>query len=192
MLSNQTLVFNKLVGITATVATVGLTLATVSPAQAQTLTLSVNGSIESGNLLGTTYTGTFSFDEPVGSMGEVFVPVDSLSITFTDTEVPPNTATFTEADMPSGPEVLYLDGDLLGLSFSVEDAQLGTVTFDFTFNPGFTEVGQASLFYNIQGGGSGTGTAEFEVVPEPTTMLASFGILGVLGWYRRRSKKPSR
>lgn len=185
MLSNQTLVFNKLVGITATLATVGLTLATVSPAQA--LTLSVDGTIDSGDLLDTTYTGTFSFDDPVPNFTGT-IPVSPLSITFTDTEVPPNTATFTEADMPApGPMVEYLDGDLLGLEFSVVDAELGTVTFDFSFVPGFTEVGEASLFYDIEGGGSGTGSAEFAVVPEPTTMLASFGILGVLGCYRRRS-----
>jgi hypothetical protein len=186
MIANKTFSLNRLSLITTTIASVGLTLANLAPANAALLTIAVNGGIDSGDLLGANYTGTFSFEEPVPNYTGT-ISVVPLSITFNN---PPDSATYTEADAVSPPLVEYFEGNLLGLEFAVDNAQLGTVTFNFAFVPGFPSdpVTEASLVYDVKNGTGGTGSAEFSAVPDPTSMLASFGVLGLVGYCKRRRK----
>lgn len=186
MIVNKTLTFGKLGIIATTIATVGLTLTDLAPANAAFIDLAINGIIESGDLTGATYTGTFSFPEPTNPNFSGEIPLETLSITFVR---PPDSVTFTKLSAAPGtvPLVEYSDGALLGLEFSVEGAELGMITFDFSFIPGFPPTPEGSLFYDVENGQGGTGTAN--IVPEPTTMLASFGILGLIGYHKRRRNR---
>lgn len=190
MIGNKTLTLNRLSIITTTVASVGLILANLAPANALTFNVALNGRVDSGDLLGATYTGTLSFEGPEQPDFTGTIPVAPLSITFT---LPPDSATYTEADAvpPSVPSVEYSNGNLLGLEFVVNNAQLGNISFNFAFVPGFPSdpVTEASLFYDVENGTGGTGSAEFSVVPEPTSMLASFGVLGLVGYCKRRQNR---
>ena len=198
MIVNKNLTFGKLGIVTTTVATVGFILGDLAPANATFIDIALTGLIDSGDLINTSYAGTFRFPEPPSTNFTGTMPVDPLSITFT-TPPPYYVSTFTQADAVTPPVVEYSNGNLLGLEFAVNGAEIGPgmdgdpgrITFDFAFVPGFPEepVTEAALFYDVEDGIGGSGTANFEVVPEPTTMLGSLGILGLLGYHKRKRNK---
>jgi hypothetical protein len=39
------------------------------------------------------------------------------------------------------------------------------------------------------GGTGGTGSAEFSEIPEPTTLLGTFTILGIGGYFKRKQRR---
>ncbi|MGD1900947.1 MAG: hypothetical protein ACFB9N_01755 [Geitlerinemataceae cyanobacterium] len=146
-----------------------------APATAATVTYDFDVAIDSGELDGQAFSGSFSFDDEVlTGTDEEFIAVDALSFDFLSLE-------YTEAD--GFPEVVFFDGDFLGLEFSADD---------FAFTAGFFDLSEAFFSYDGEVA-SGTGDVVFALredeeptsTPEPAGLLA-IGAAGIAIARRRR------
>ncbi len=174
-------------GIFAATLTLGCGAINVNQAQAQfhsdvqaptTTTYDFDVVMESGPLLEQTFDGFFSYkDSNVTGVGEEFVELENFEFNFLGTEYTSETHDNLFA------EVVLFDGEFLGLSLANDT---------FSFNPGFFELEESFLSYNI---GDLKGTGEFnytrrppglvgggdddnmESTPEPNTIIG----LGILG-----------
>lgn len=150
---------------------------------AQAATYSFSGMMDSGSLIGETFTGSFSFDD-LGLTGidlEI-LGLNSLSLSILGT-------TYTIANADSTPDVSFLNGSFLGLSYSVTTSTLG-----FSVIPGLSDTSDAFVAYdklsggNIVDGQSGFGSIVYLPVPEPESyamLLAGLGLIGLVA--RRRA-----
>ncbi len=184
----MTQLFQKLALTTAAV-TPAIVMMGVAPAEAFFVNLS--GTIDSGDLMGSTYDGSFSFDE-IDSNGDGTSNVNKVNLDFTFNSF---TNTFTEADAVSQPLVQFdFEGNLLGLEFGVNDANLGQIQFNFAFVPGFFSAEEAFVTYDVQGGTGGSGDVALAStdVPEPLTLLGSGLALGFGGLFKREQAKKRR
>lgn len=136
-------------------------------------------SIDFGSLVGETYSGFFEFDDSgLRGIGEEFLSVSNTSFDF-------DGLNYSETD--GFPEVLFFDGDLLGLSFS---------TAGFSFIPGFFDLNEAFFAYDIPGQGNGTGDVTYTLrpdtpvasTPEPTAVfsLLALGATGCSGVFKKK------
>ncbi|MCG5060526.1 MAG: PEP-CTERM sorting domain-containing protein [Limnoraphis sp. WC205] len=170
--------------LTTAAVTAAIVVIDVAPAEADFVNLS--GTINSGDLTGATYDGSFSFDT-INPGGTSDVNNVYLGFTFNS-----STNTFTEADAVSQPLVEFDDlGNLLGLDFSVNNASLGQITFNFSFVPGFLSAEEAAVFYDIDGGNGGAGDVVLAStdIPEPSTVLGLGMVLGVGALFKRETAK---
>jgi hypothetical protein len=138
--------------------------------------------------MGSTYDGSFSFDE-IDSNGDGTSNVNQVNLDFTFNSF---TNTFTEADAVSPPLVQFdFEGNLLGLEFGVNDANLGQIQFNFAFVPGFFSAEEAFVTYDVQGGTGGSGDVALAStdVPEPLTLLGSGMALGFGALFKREQAK---
>lgn len=147
--------------------TFGLVANHAESAMAATINYDITVNNLDGSLAGNDFTGNFSFDDAtlLGS-GSEFLPVSDLSFEFQGT-------TFTEDDDNSASaEVEFFDGELLGLSYSVDA--------DFSFVPGFFDLSESFFAYDLGGGDNGTGDVIYTldtddpnpgVVPEPSIVI---------------------
>ncbi len=175
--------FQKFAVTTAAVTT-SIVVMNVTPAEAYFINLS--GSFDSGDLAGATYNGNFTFDTitPGGTSD-----INALNLNFNFNTF---NNTFTEADAVSQPLVEFDDfGNLLGLDFAVNDATLGTITFNFAFVPGFFSASEAAVFYDVKNGNGGSGDVIYAStdVPEPLTVLGSGIALGFGALFKREQSK---
>ena len=147
------------------------TLVQANPVQAAAFNFTV--SIISGDLAGETAQGSFGFNETdLTGVDEEFLPVSSLQLNFRETN-------FTEADGLFGTEAAFLEGEFLGLSYSVEEPELS-----FSFVPGFFDIGEAFLAYELTTGIGGAGdviytVAPDTVIPEPSGVGGLFLVFGM-------------
>ncbi|MEA5501368.1 PEP-CTERM sorting domain-containing protein [Limnoraphis robusta Tam1] len=170
--------------LTTAAVTTAIVVFDIAPAEAYFINLS--GTIDSGDLTGATYDGSFRFDtiNPGGTSD-----INDLSVNFTFNTF---TNTFTEADAISQPLVEFDDfGNLLGLDFAVDDASLGEITFNFSFVPGFFSAEDAAVFYDVENGDGGAGNVALAStdVPEPLTILGSGMALGFGALFKREQAK---
>lgn len=165
------------------IATLVTALCTALPA-AQAATYSFSGMMDSGSLIGESFSGNFSFDD-LGLTGiDLEIRgLNSLSLSFLGT-------TYTLGNADSSPDVSFLNGSFLGLSYSVT-----TSTFGFSAISGTSDTSDAFLAYdklsggNIVDGQSSSGLIFYLPVPEPESyamLLAGLGLIGLVA--RRRSK----
>ncbi len=141
---------------------------TATSVQAATITYDFTVSVDSGPLLGNEYSGVLSFDDSgLSGSGEEFLAVDNLEFSFEGVD-------YTETD--GTPEVLFFNGDFLGLSWSADD---------FSFIPGFFELSEAYFAYDVDSG-AGAGDISYMLfddttTPEPTGVvsLLALGIFGL-------------
>jgi hypothetical protein len=165
--------FNKILAA----ATLGLLFSGTALAAVQTY--SFNGTVESGSLLGETYSGTFSYDDAsLTGSGEEWLAIDNLDMNFMGSN-------YTETDATAPAEVGYLDGVFRGLSYSVN-----TAANPFTFIAGTIDDIDAFFAYDATAPAlSGTGNVIFAPVPEPgewMMMLAGLGLVGLMSRCSRR------
>jgi hypothetical protein len=139
---------------------------------AQAATYSFSGMMASGSLIGDSFLGSMSFDASslIGNGLEIF-SLTSLSIGFAG-------HTYTLADADAAPDVSYLDGTFLGLSYSAsgKDPQIGFVA-------GTQDASDAYFSYDTSLGPSGSSDITYAPVPEPETyamLLAGLGLLGLV------------
>lgn len=165
------------------ITTLATLLCAAVPA-AQAATYSFSGMMDSGSLIGESFTGNFSFDD----LGLTGVDLEIRSLNSLSLNILGNTYTLGNAD--SMPDVSFLNGSFLGLSYSVTTNTLG-----FSVIPGFSDTSDAFVAYdklsggNIVDGQSGYGSIVYLPVPEPETyamLLAGLGLMGVVA--RRRSQ----
>jgi hypothetical protein len=127
----------------------------ITPSLAATVNYSLAGTIDSGSLVGETYSGSFSFDNsPLTGLGFEDLLVSSVQFNFLG-------LTYTASEAIAPPTVQFLDGNFLGLSFSVD-------SFDPSFSliPGFFDVSEAFFAYSPTNGEAGFGDVRYTPVPE--------------------------
>ncbi len=137
-----------------------------------------NVAIDSGPLIDETFDGYFSYtDSILTGFGEEYLEIDEFEFDFFGTKY----SLETHGDL--GAEVVFFDGDFLGLNL---------VNDTFAFNPGFFELdesffsynindleGEASVSYSLRQSDFGGGDdSNPKPVPEPSTTL---GILTLAG-----------
>lgn len=156
---------------TATLA--ALLLAALPPAQAATYSFS--GMMDSGSLIGESFSGNFSFDDlGLTGIGTEIFGLNSLSLSFAG-----RTYTLAEADV--APDVSYQDGTFLGLSYAASASEPMV-----SFIAGYSDIGEAYLAYTT-GGVDGAGSVIYAAVPEPESyamLLAGLGLMGGLARHR--------
>lgn len=141
----------------------------------------LSGAVDSGTLLGETYVGQLTFDDAtLTGSSEEFLPVSTLNFNFLG-------STFNRSQGAVLPEVAFLDGAFLGLSFNVS-----TFDPDFAVIPGVVNVTESYFAYgNGVVGNAGLGSLVYTVsaVPEPeiVTMLL-FGV-ALVGYVVRGRRK---
>ncbi|OYW63769.1 MAG: hypothetical protein B7Z32_11890 [Hydrogenophilales bacterium 12-64-13] len=161
---------------------VALGLALAAPAaQAAIQTWTVAGTVDSGSLLGTSYSGSFSFDDSalVGA-GSEYLPVASLDFVFEGVH-------FDAADAAAGSiaEVAFEAGVFLGLSYIVDAA-----AHPFALIPGFADSSDAYFAYDaVLPALGGAGDAIYAPVPEPKDWLLMLAGLGIVGLMVERNKR---
>ncbi len=154
-------------------------LLAVFPA-AQAATYSFSGMMDSGSLIGESFTGLFSFDDSsLSKTGEEYLGVGSLSMNFLG-----NDWKLFHLEVGSVAEVKFYDGVFAGLAYS---ATWGTT--DFTTITGTSDASDAFVAYDSSLGLSGSGNLIYAAVPEPDAyamLLAGLGLMGLVA--RRRAK----
>ncbi len=133
-----------------------------APAQAGVIGFDFTVDIDSGALVGETFTGSFSYDETeVAGIADEFVDLSSFDFNFQGLSFGLNDAVA---------EAAFFDGDFLGLSYSIDFP----APVSFSFVPGFFALDEA-LFAYENPNGDGTGIIAFAParvsVPEPSTLL---------------------
>ncbi len=173
----MTNIFQKL-SFVATTTVLSLSVINANPVNAASISYDFEVSPDFGPLVGETYSGFFEFDDSaLTGIGEEFLSVSDLSFNFPGFD--------SGTDGLSDPEAVFLDGDLLGLSFSADD---------FSFIPGFFDLSESYLGYDIE---SGAGAADITYTlrqespvstPEPTAVfsLLALGAAGCSGVLKKR------
>ena len=161
-----------------TTALAAVLMAGFPAAQAATQMYSFNGTLESGALLGESFSGQFSFDDAALTLsGEEYLNVDRLGMSFLGANWG-----LGQVDTGAVTEVKFVDGVFAGLSYN---ATLGTTGFSTI--PGSFNASDAFVAYTTTLGNDGTANVIFAPVPEPSSyamLLAGMAIMGVIA--RRR------
>ena len=149
-------------------------LLTAGAAQAASITFS--GVIDDGLLAGQTFSGLFSYDDPLPGVVLDTAPLTSLLFSFAGTSY-----NLSQADVGST-FANFAVGEVLG--FDANYSGDTTLTFSTGFGSPFVDYRVAST------GDRGSGSYSVSAVPEPSTWLLSLGGLAVLGAMgaRRRSE----
>jgi hypothetical protein len=140
-----------------------------TPAFSDTVSFEFIVDIVSGELVGDTFTGRFSYDgDAVTGVEDEFVALSSLRFDFQGQAYGLDDGTA---------EAAFFDGDFLGLSYSVDFPARDA----FSFLPGFFDLDEAFFAYEAPGG-DGIGAIAYTVVPLPGALLLfASGVLGVFG-----------
>ena len=148
-----------------------------------------NVAINSGTLVSETFDGYFSYEDSIlTGFGEEYIAIDEFEFDFLGTKY----SSETNSDL--GAEVVFFDGDFLGLSL---------LNDTFTFNPGFFELEESFFSYNLsdlEGEGyfnyslrqsdiGGGDDSKPKPVPEPNTVIG-YIVLG--GSLLLKNKEPVR
>lgn len=158
-----------------------LALLSTAPAQAALNTYNFSGSLDSGALIGETFSGQFSFDDAMlTGMNSEYLGVNTLNLNFYN-------HSYTQANAAAATEVAFMDGSFLGLSFAVDSSYP-----QFAFIPGFFDKTEAYFAYQPSLGTAGYGSVTYMLapVPEPeiyTLMLAGMALMGFVA--RRKASQ---
>ena len=133
-----------------------------APAAADVIGFEFTVDIDSGALVGQTFTGSFSYEETdVAGIADEFIDLLSFDFSFQGLSFDQNDAVA---------EAAFFNGDFLGLSYSIDFP----APVSFSFTPGFFDVSEAFFAYespNDDGTGSIAFTPAPVSVPEPSTLL---------------------
>ncbi|MDJ0731059.1 MAG: PEP-CTERM sorting domain-containing protein [Crocosphaera sp.] len=153
---------------TLSTTAIALTLSLVSPnsVEAATISYTFSGTTDSGSLINENYTGTFTFDDAnLTGFNKESLTVSTVTFNFLGT-------TFTKTDAAAPPTVNFLNGELVGLFYSVTNFE---PTFSIT--PGFFNLNGGYFSYEPSTGNAGFGNITYQVVPEPLTILGAMTAL---------------
>ncbi|PZD72637.1 hypothetical protein C1752_03473 [Acaryochloris thomasi RCC1774] len=170
---------------------IGLAISATALAAPAARAASLSFSIDNvtGDLSGESFSGSFDFDDSgLTGSGDEFAPVSNLSFDFLGTN-------FSEANAVAGPEAVFSDNQLLGLNYAAETT--GPTDFTFLSFAPAPSSGELSLFTydttTVSDGSvtqlEGTGEISYTSVPEPSTVLGSAAILGLMFLVRRQRQK---
>lgn len=156
---------------------------------AETVTYNINGTTDSGVFPNTSYAGRFQFDDAsVTSAFSGSILVSSLQFSFLGEN-------FSRISAATPPSVLFDNGVLLGLNFSVIDVSIGGNTVSFSIVPGLTDLSESFFSYNVNSE-DGAGDVTYTLidtpidVPEPSISWGLFGFasLGLVSLRKAISK----
>jgi len=174
----MTNIFQKF-SIIATSKVFSLLVVNTNPVNAASIIYDFEVNNLDGSLAGQTYSGFFEFDDSaLTGIGEEFLSVSELSFDFLGVN-------YTETD--DFPEVVFFDGDFLGLVFATD--------VEFTFSEGFVDSSDAFFTYDVSGQGGGSGDIAYTLrpytpvsTPEPTAVfsLLALGAVGGSGVLKKR------
>lgn len=159
-------------------------IAAMPSAQAVEQTYSFSGTVESGAYTGENYSGSFSFDDAVGTG---FAPMTGFSMSFLG-----QMFSLANAAANSPLDVTLSGGSIFGISYDFTGDALG-----FSLIAGVTDVSESFLAYDVYSGDqvvdgmSGTGNLIYAPVPEPQSYAMLLAGLGLLGFASRRWFKQS-
>jgi PEP-CTERM motif len=155
----------------------------VLPAQAAVQNYSFSGVLDSGDYVGESFAGAFSFDDAtIDASGLDIANLLSFDISLLGTN-------YDLTHVLGTPDVSFQDGSLLGLSLNFDTT---TPQIGFTFIPGSLDTSDAFVAYDTSSFGiSGTGNVSYVLtapIPEPETyamLLAGLGLVGFMGAKRK-------
>jgi hypothetical protein len=164
----------SLVALSSSIATIP-----IAPSLAAIVGYDFSGTIDSGSLVGETYSGSLSFDNfSLTGFGFEELSVANVQFDFLG-------FTYTASEALAPPTVEFLDGSFLGLSFSVD-------SFDpsFSLTPGFFDVSEAFFAYSPTSGDAGFGDVQYTLVPESsfTLGLLTLSVLTMASSFKSKSK----
>lgn len=135
-------------------------LSVVLPAQAAIQEYSFSGAADSGYYIGTTYAGTFSFDDAALTMaGLELLSLNNLSFNFSGATYDLSTPALATAT------AVFQDGVFSGIEWSVDST---APVIGFTFVPGTVDTTDAFFAYDTSLGFSGAGSLAYSnLIPEP-------------------------
>ncbi len=155
------------------------------PAQGALQPYSFSGTLDSGPSNGQSFSGSFSFDDSaLSSIGQEYLGANSFSITFLGT-------TYNLSQQAATTEVSFLNGSLLGVSYSYDTAfpkfsMIASSGSGQSWDVPYLAYSQLDLNGGVL---EGAGTIVYLPIPEPETyalLLAGLGLLGAVS--RRRAK----
>ncbi len=145
-----------------------------------------DGLVDSGPLLGSAYTGSFSFEEPAPSFDGT-VALTSFQLNFFG-----QSYTLADADDFTVPAALFFQGQFLGIDFIDADAADLALRPFVQLTAGFFDLSEAFFAYTaVDGAGFGnfTPVQQQAQVAEPASLgLALAGLGGLLAWRRRAAR----
>jgi hypothetical protein len=154
----------------------------VLPAQAAVQNYTFTGALDSGNYNGSTFSGSFSFDDAtIDASGLDITNLLSFDMSLLNTN-------FTLSNASVAPDVSFQDGSFLGLSLNIESI---TPNIGFTFVPGSNNTTEAFVAYATTLGPEGAGNVSYSLtapIPEADTYAMLLAGLGVMGAVARRRK----
>jgi hypothetical protein len=153
-------------------------------AQAPAADFSFAGVTDSGSLLGSPFSGSFSYDMPAAGFDGSAV-LSAFSLSFAG-----QAYTLASAEAGSTPLAWFTAGSFVGVDYQSGAAADPTVRPQVSLVAGFTQFSEASLAYStsgagVEGFGSYTVTAAAPV-PEPGGWLLMLGGLTAAGTIGRR------
>jgi len=151
------------------------------PAQAAVQTYNFNGVMDSGFYNGSSFSGSFSFDDAtIDSIDLDFANLLSFDMSFLNTS-------FTLANVDGVPDVSFQDGSFLGLALNANSI---LPDVGFTFIPGSFDSSDAFVAYDTNAGFSGAGSVNYTIaapIPEPDSYAMLLAGLGLIGFASRRN-----
>ncbi len=146
--------------------------------QAQAATVDYTGQADSGPLVGTTFSGRFSFDDPAAGF-DGSVNLSSFTLNF-------NGQTYTLASGDTPALAWFAGGSFLGVDYVDQDSFSTAVQL----TAGFTALSEAVFSYQPAGAAQGLGGfTGFTAVAEPSSLALLAGALGLLANTRRGPRR---